>query len=421
LAQDQLPAFTVRMVGLWWILNWGLGADSTAFLLRLFELLEHCADRGLTGADRDAYLAERLALPGFRLERFVVFVAMVGSEWPLTIAYGQRYILPEMRRWRIRLVQAARAGRFKAEGVTVLDDSASPQRLHAAGHYRLFEEMQAGGTVPQRGGARKCSQRSKGVPGDWVIPHVITRGAPYIQIMGYEADEQGRCTNDAEAGDGPLRTGAYPLRDWGWTREIAQDYIASRIGVRYPKSACTFCPFALSNKAGRERVLAGFADAPDLAWEPLVLETAAQALNPAQTLIRDGSLYDLLTETPGQEDTIQRFEHRLSQQPWALVEVRRVYTGPANAPRFTKVVGEGSRERVTRALTLAAERLNLAVDLSTPRLPRVWMLRRPDGSSLGPERLYTAVPAGVMTKTGRGFDKAWSRKVGPTGDLLPAA
>ncbi|MGI5171483.1 hypothetical protein ACQEU3_44770 [Spirillospora sp. CA-253888] len=52
----------------------------------------------------------------------------------------------------------------------------------------------------------------------------------------------------------------------------------------------------MANRAGRERVLADFAADLALAWEPLVLETAAQALNPAQTLIRDGSLRKLSAE-----------------------------------------------------------------------------------------------------------------------------
>lgn len=404
-------AASVRPAGQWWILNWGLGADSTAFLLRLFELLEHCERQAITGPELDELLASRLALPGFRLERFAVYVAMVGSEWPLTITYGERFILPQMRHWRIRLVQAARSGRYKSDGVTVLDDSTAPNRLYAAGRYRLFEEMLSGGTVPQRGGPRKCSQRSKGEVGDWTIPAVITGGARYVQIMGYEVDEQNRCDKDAEA-DGPLRTGVYPLVRWGWTREIAQEYIHRRIGVRYPKSACTFCPFSLANRASRARVLADFTAAPALAWESLLMETAAQALNPAQTLVKGGALYDLLAATPGQEETLHAFHTRLSEHLWALVEVRRVYTAPAHAPRLTKVWGTGPRDRVLRALADSSARFGLPVDRSTQRVPRVWTLRRPAGTRLGPERFYTAVPAGVIDKTGPGFDKAWAHSVG---------
>jgi hypothetical protein len=68
----------------WWILNWGLGVDSTALLLRLFQLLESFERDGVTGAARDAVLADRLGLPGFTLKRLCVVVAMVGDEWPLT-------------------------------------------------------------------------------------------------------------------------------------------------------------------------------------------------------------------------------------------------------------------------------------------------------------------------------------------------
>ena len=56
------------------------------------------------------------------------------------------YVLPLMRRHRIRYVQVARSGPFESDGITVLDDSRQPQRVFLQGAYN--SPMSYGGMEP---------------------------------------------------------------------------------------------------------------------------------------------------------------------------------------------------------------------------------------------------------------------------------
>ena len=401
----------------WCVLNWGLGVDSTAILLRIFQYLAHWERQGLTPAERDVALGLLLDLPGVTLERSVVIVAMTGSESPITGQLAQAYILPRLSRWGIRLVQIARAGPYQEDGVTILDDSRHPTELHMAGDFTLFTEMVRAGTIPQLGGERRCSMKAKGVPGDETIA-TVTRGERYWQIMGYELDEKKRCTKDTASND-DRRTGVYPLAtSWGWTREICERFIHQQLGVWWPKSACTFCVFALSNKAGRARVLAMFAHDPELAYEALVMEQISVALNPTQTLLRDGTLYDLMATTPGQRPALELFEQRLNAMPWALVEVRRAMDAKNRDPhkrgtsaRDLLIHSTGSRADIDAALSNAADLRGEAIDRTDGRYPRVWIRRR---QTLYPttEHLLTIAPALVVNKTAPAFPKLWFRITG---------
>lgn len=392
----------------WTILNWGLGVDSTAILLRLFALLENLEARGVTGPARDAEIAAAGFGDGFTLDRFAVVVAMTGSEWPTTGQHCERHILPMLARWEIRLVQVARSGPLEADGVTVLDDSTRPARLHLAGGYRLFDELAAAGTVPQLGGVRKCSLKAKGTPLDRVITD-ITGGRPYRQIMGFEAGECSRADKDARENTA-TRTGVYPLIWWGWDRDACERYIHDRLGVWWPKSACTFCVFALANREGQARVLAGFAANPDLAWEPLLMETIAQALNPAQTLMKGRTLYDLLAEA-GQGEALRRFEQRANRMTWALVEVRRVMRAPGNAVRSVRVLATGGRADMRAALHQQATTRGRPVETSS-RHARLWLARRTPDVYPHAEHLLTVVPALVADKEHPQFAKAWAALTG---------
>jgi hypothetical protein len=69
--------------------------------------------------------------------------------------------------------------------------------------------MMAAGTVPQAGGARKCSAKAKGWPLDQFISSQ-THGEPYVHVVGYEAGETSRALRDARFNTA-TRTGAYPL------------------------------------------------------------------------------------------------------------------------------------------------------------------------------------------------------------------
>ena len=87
------------------VLSYGMGADSTALLLRWIH----------EPATRLCDLADLL-----------VVTAMTGDEWPVTGHLVTRHLLPLLREHGIRWVQVARAGAAQADGITVLDDSRSP-------------------------------------------------------------------------------------------------------------------------------------------------------------------------------------------------------------------------------------------------------------------------------------------------------
>jgi hypothetical protein len=76
---------------------------------------------------------------------------MVGAEWPDTAADFEKHLLPLFRRQGVRFVQVARKGHFENDGIVILEDSRSSERLHINGAYTLTEELESAGTVPQYG------------------------------------------------------------------------------------------------------------------------------------------------------------------------------------------------------------------------------------------------------------------------------
>ncbi|GHA51360.1 MULTISPECIES: hypothetical protein [Streptomyces] len=169
------------------VINWGLGADSTAYLARM--LIDPAAH-------------------GIDLARTAVLYMATGSEWPETRLLCEEFMLPLLRSRGVRIVQLARAGHLKADGITVLDDSRRPERLFARGLWTLWDELESVGSVPQQAGVRKCSLRAKGEVGDRWITQVFG-GRPFRQIMGFNADEEGRRFGDQAASKVPGRTGVF--------------------------------------------------------------------------------------------------------------------------------------------------------------------------------------------------------------------
>ncbi|MCX5078746.1 hypothetical protein OHA84_38040 (plasmid) [Streptomyces sp. NBC_00513] len=111
------------------VLTWGLGADSTA------EILMFLNNPAAHGLEPD-------------LSDLVIVHAVTGDEFRDSLSYADRLVLPLLRAWRIRLVQVCRGGPRDADGVLVLDDSRAPRRIHAAGPWRLSDELRTAGTVP---------------------------------------------------------------------------------------------------------------------------------------------------------------------------------------------------------------------------------------------------------------------------------
>ncbi|WP_225900776.1 hypothetical protein [Streptomyces sp. RLB3-17] len=118
------------------VINWGLGADSTAYLARMLT------DPATHGID---------------LERTAVLYMATGSEWPETRLLVEEFMLPLLREHGVRFVQLARNGQLKADGFTVLDDSRHPERLFARGPWTLWDDLESVGTVPQQASTRKWS------------------------------------------------------------------------------------------------------------------------------------------------------------------------------------------------------------------------------------------------------------------------
>lgn len=96
-------------------------------------------------------------------EELVYVTAMTGEEYERTSYLMNTYVLPAMAARNIRYVQLARAGQSDSAGITVLSDSRATERMIMRGDWHLFEEYEAGVTVPQRGGVRKQLAR-QGIP-----------------------------------------------------------------------------------------------------------------------------------------------------------------------------------------------------------------------------------------------------------------
>lgn len=118
------------------VISWGMGADSTGLLLR--------------------WLHEPRSRP-CNLDDLLVVTAMTGDEWPVTGVLAEQHILPRLTAFGVRWVQVARAGASQSDGISVLDDSRAPVRVHLAGAWKLSDELRAAGTVPQVAGSRRCS------------------------------------------------------------------------------------------------------------------------------------------------------------------------------------------------------------------------------------------------------------------------
>lgn len=312
------------------VLSYGLGVDSTALLLRWLT----------DPSSRD-----------FDLSRLLVVTSMTGDEWPRTGKLVEQHVLPRLADAGVRYAQVARAGALQSAGIVVLEDTAAPRRAHLDGVYKLSDELIAAGTVPQVGGSRRCSMKFKG----WVIDGYLARHAPYAtrHAFGFEVGEQRRATDCARHMPGrlafgfeaterkrarrasdydtPHRVAEFPLIEWGWDRQDCQHYIEQITGVAdWPKSACVYCPFALTSRAGRERSLARYDSRPRAAIEALMLEHRALCLNPRSGLIAGDRLIDLIAEH--KPSIAEAFRAELKQTPHAVYEVRRLWRPRADDP-----------------------------------------------------------------------------------------
>ncbi|MGW3627606.1 hypothetical protein [Streptomyces sp. NPDC000880] len=294
------------------VLSYGLGADSTAILLQFLS------DPERYGLARD-------------LSDLVVVHAVTGDEWPDSLSYVDRLVLPLLRRAGVRLVQIARGGPEDAEGVVILDDSRTPRRIFAQGPWRLSDELRAAGTVPQMAsGRRTCSIKFKGWCLDqWAEAEFGT--ASFRRTIGYHAGELGRAEKDSDI-QRQLNTAAgrticepyYPLIHAGMDRAAVEAYVLGRLGERVKKSYCAQCPFSgvcASRDAHEDRLRAH----PHIAADVLRMEYVSQALNEKVALYGTTSLRKRLTEDGRNTAVLSAFELSMDQAPYAVYEVRRIY------------------------------------------------------------------------------------------------
>lgn len=373
------------------LMGHGLGVESAAILTRW-----------LTDPDsRDFDLAD-----------LTVATAMLGREFPDTIALNEQHILPLLRRHRVRYVQVARAGPRSADGVTVLSDTVHPRVLHVSGAYRLEDELLGNGTLPTYGsGGHRCAIRHKGEPLDW-LRRTLFGNAAVRAVTGYNADEQTRIAKDRTY-DGPGRVAEHPLVAWGWGRRTCELFLLATFGVRWPKSACSYCPFTNGNAA----IVARFRAYPEAAAHALFMELVARALNPRMTLYSRGrSLRDLIV-ADGNLHALAVLDQRLAEAEWAVYRVRRVYTAPARAYREVSIIDRASRQACMAALEAIAREHACPVDPVAGAAAAVHTRRR--ASATGAEESFVAAPGVVREKRRACFTRAWIEATAP--DLFSAA
>jgi hypothetical protein len=347
-----------RAEGLPVVLSYGMGVESTAILLR--------------------WLAEPATAP-CALHDLTVLTAMVGSEFHETGRLVHNHVLPRLRAAGVRFVQVGRGGPFRADGVVTLDDSREPETLHLGGAYTLREEYETSGTGPQYT-ARRCSIKAKGEPLDrWLIEAGFTH---YRHALGFCVGEERRADRDRGFRDVRLpkvgrakREPFYPLLDWGWDRQACEDYIEALTGVTWPKSCCSFCPFA-GTKRNLQTHLARLITNPAEAIEALLVEYQARCFNERQQLYA-------------------RFHKHLASEQWAVYRVRRL-------PGLRSVAREYDCD-------VTQEEAQAAILAHGGALTAGGIHRSPQSAPEGGEHFLVAAPAVTGNKARKGFDKAWAK------------
>ena len=121
------------------LLNWGMGVESTAILVRWMRS------------------------PRFRsfndFHNLIVITAQTGDEMGETKSLCENYLFPLMREHKVRLVQVAKASASKLDGYIILSDTHQPYELHIEGYFPLSRDLLQSGTVPRLGRPHICAQR----------------------------------------------------------------------------------------------------------------------------------------------------------------------------------------------------------------------------------------------------------------------
>jgi hypothetical protein len=364
---------------------------------------------------------------------------MTGDEYEDTRTLVETYLFPLLQKHHIRFVQLARAGHREQDGIAILDDSRSPQRLYLEGAYKLSDELRINGTVPQISGVHRCALKFKAfVIEKWLDDHI--RPAFIRHAIGYNAEELQRIQNSEyatatrEAQRKPeriafgfnveereriarsseyntlSREAFYPVMEWGWTRQHCLDYLRSIFAIEWQKSACTYCPFARLRAPAIERQKRH----PRQIADALVLELTSLALNPRGALYKDKALLDI-AKKEGYDEAFEIMNEILGKSEWALYRVRRLLHANASG-------GKGTADRCVERLATFANR-DHALDALLDRnqlgeyeeirqIPYIWIQRRGNTYPTR-EELLSIAPATVETKARYGvpwFDAKWNQQ-----------
>lgn len=384
------------------LLSLGMGTESTAILLR--------------------WLNEPETRP-CPLDELTVVTAMTGEEYDRTEELMTEHALPLMRQAGVRYVQLCRAGQSDSNGYVVLDDSRQPQRMYMRGPWRLGDEHERNGIVPQQAGPRKCSQRAKG----WVIDAWVRDtfgGNDFRHAIGFNSEELNRVERDQCYG-AVGRRAFYPLVEWGWSRQDAELYLLQATGEVWSRSCCVWCPYQAGNK-GVESLVERWTRQPEAGARAIWLEHTALALNPRQRLFGTKSAREVAT-AHGLTECMRMAEDRLNTDQWAVYEVRRLYLPAKGEPgkkgpamrAVCRVSPQASRAVAYAELEARAQLNGQRVETDEHGIHRVVFRTAGPTYPTVEEQLVTA-PAIVQDKQRNGFEALWNRALGrgPIQDAL---
>jgi len=381
------------------VLSYGLGADSTALLLK--------------------YLTETDEERGFPLENLIVITALVGREWDETIEKVDRFIIPLLRQHNILTIQTGRMSDSSPDGWIIYECSRQPRRIYQDVAQRLGwtldRNLLYSGTVPQRRkDGRLCTLRFKGEVIDAIVRHLFgisTRTVYQREIgynadevnraqrcegysskdgvspsyhVGYNADEERRAKTDKSLGQGyryeigynadevrridesvstwRRQVFVFPLiTKYKMGREAVETFNIVTIMRLYPgttpeaarirKSSCSYCPFSCSS-GGRDLLLFSYWAQPFEGAYAALIEMNALALNWTQFLYSKKFTVLELIHKDGNRAALELFDALIdSIDGWAVYAVRRIWKLNVSSPvRQTEVLYRGDRRQCLRQL-----------------------------------------------------------------------
>ncbi|MEM9214691.1 MAG: hypothetical protein AAGD25_10125 [Cyanobacteria bacterium P01_F01_bin.150] len=381
------------------VLNYGMGVDSTAILLKWLAMSDE----------------ER----GFPLCDLIVLTAQTGDEFESTKELVETHIFSLLRKHHIRFVEVAKHGPRQKDGYTVLQDTREPYRLNIDGDFKLSTHMHERGTIPALSGPHLCAMKWKGYVIDrWLEDHLHCQVfGPYL---GYSAEETKRAEKCEEY---QCRGNAFrfPLIEWNMTRLDCIAYIQEQLGVLWKKSCCKYCPYQ-SVATAMER----YKEEPDAAAFALFTEMLSLALNPRMHLFSSGTAYDLIVQSSNQR-ALEAFERLLSEQEWGLYRVERIYerkVSQKSGKPFTSVarrvstVDVGTKPEMTEQLYVLAEEYGGGVE-EAYGAARTYTHHRENGVYPAVEGFWVVCPALVQDKVrnARVFQQKWDEFTGAVKQL----